>query len=55
MSIAFLKSDIITSDQVLEVINTEISIFYNIDLNTKLISSSNNISGFYNFYLTMND
>lgn len=53
--IGFLKSDIITSDQVLAVINTEISTFYNIDLNTKLISSSNNISRFYNFYLTAND
>ncbi len=53
--IGFLKSDIITSDQVLAVINTEISTSYNIDLNTKLIPSSNNISGFYNFFLTVND
>ena len=53
--IGFLKSDIITSNQVLAVINTEISTSYNIDLNTKLILSSNNISGFYNFYLVEND
>lgn len=53
--VGFLKSSLITYNQSLAIINAEISTSYTINLDTKLIPSSNVVNGYYKFSLVVDD